>query len=142
MAIFGTLSYNNMAPLLLCWFDVVSFRFTSSLRGFQEKPHLLCFTTLFILLLLLPFSCIIFSLSKDSLRASWECESVVCGKYLCGSIAYFLSDLEIHQSLGLSSQNGSRFRMHDNCICLKRFMAFLVVLDINHTFQKFCGTIL
>jgi len=38
--------------------------------------------------------------------------------------AYFLSDLEIHQSLGLSSQNGSRFRMHGYCICLEGFMAF------------------
>lgn len=122
MTIFGTLlkSCNSMAPLLLCWIDVLSFVWF--LR--KATSFVFCHVVDTAVQVLLIFSCIFFSLSKDSLGATWEFKLVVFGKYFCGNIAYFLSDLEIHQSPGLSSQTGSRFRMHDYCICLEGFMAF------------------
>jgi len=109
-----------------CFYAGLMFCPLSFLCVVSKKSHIFCILSCcwYCSASITSFLLHLFSLSKDSLGASWEFKLVVCGKYLCGSIAYFLSDLEIHQSSGLSSQNGSRFRMHDYCICLEGFMAF------------------
>lgn len=96
MAIFSTLlqSCNYMAPSLLCWIDVLSFNFVFFV-WFPRKA-----TSFVFYHVVNTASISSFLLHQGFSQTSWECKLVVCGKYLCGSIAYFLSDLEIHQSSG------------------------------------------
>ncbi len=86
MAIFSTLlqSCNCMAPLLLCWINVLSFNFVSFL-WFPRKATSIVFYHV--------VNTASFLLRQGFSQTYLECKLVVGGKYLCGSIAYFLSDL-------------------------------------------------